>query len=78
MNNVLPVEPMDGGRMRKHQHIDALAAVHDVSGDRPGPQSRRARRARDSASTLAARAGSRAGGFRSQPDWSRGAGDHRA
>lgn len=30
VNNVLPVEPLDGGRMRKQQQIDALAAAHDV------------------------------------------------
>ncbi|MBS1816720.1 MAG: glycosyltransferase [Acidobacteria bacterium] len=30
VNNVLPVEPMDGGRMRKQQHLDALADRHEV------------------------------------------------
>lgn len=30
VNNVLPVEPLDGGRMRKRQQLDALADAHDV------------------------------------------------
>jgi len=30
VNNLLPIEPMDGGRLRKLQHLDALSRVHDV------------------------------------------------
>lgn len=30
VNNVLPVEPLDGGRMRKRQQLDALAETHEV------------------------------------------------
>jgi glycosyltransferase involved in cell wall biosynthesis len=30
VNNLLPVEPLDGGRIRKLQHIDVLSGSHEV------------------------------------------------
>lgn len=30
VNNLLPIEPMDGGRLRKLQHLEALAHEHDL------------------------------------------------
>lgn len=30
VNNLLPIEPMDGGRLRKQQQLDALSGAHDV------------------------------------------------
>lgn len=30
VNNLLPIEPMDGGRLRKRQQLEALSVAHDV------------------------------------------------